>query len=130
MSNGVFHATEANCRHVGNTKMSVVRQGLSVQAQNQSDMPTIAMPKEASSTSDVRGAREESEQGARKRQDSFPVGLCVTRKVNESITIRTTDGEIVVGLCELRGSVARIVVQAPQTVVILRTELLSRGDAS
>ena len=50
--------------------------------------------------------------------------LVVGRREGESIIIETTDGEIVVSLERLQGTQARIGIEAPEQVKVLREELI------
>ena len=50
--------------------------------------------------------------------------LVVGRREGETIIIQTTDGEIVVSLERLQGTQARIGIEAPEQVKVLREELI------
>ena len=54
--------------------------------------------------------------------------LNLTRKENESITLFTDQGEIVIHFGEIRGKQVRIAIEAPREVKVVRTELLSKGN--
>jgi len=55
--------------------------------------------------------------------------LVLSRRVNESIFLETSDGSIEVTLTNINGNQARIGVRAPKSVVILREELVGRDQA-
>ncbi len=50
--------------------------------------------------------------------------LVLSRKRNESLVLYTSDGEVRVTLCDIRGSQVRLGVTAPPTVRVLRQELV------
>ena len=56
--------------------------------------------------------------------------LSLTRRVNESITLFTSDGEITISLTNFRSNTARIGIVAPKDVTILRTEIKDRKPDS
>ncbi|MCB1788877.1 MAG: carbon storage regulator [Gammaproteobacteria bacterium] len=55
--------------------------------------------------------------------------LVVGRREGESIIIETTDGPIVVSLERLQGTQARIGIEAPEQVKVLRHELARTAPA-
>ena len=52
--------------------------------------------------------------------------LVLSRKEGESITLKTTTGEtVIIALTKYRGSQTKVGIKAPESVKILRSELLS-----
>lgn len=51
-------------------------------------------------------------------------GLCVSRKLDESITVITSDGIITITVIQASRSYARLRVSAPEEITILRSELM------
>jgi carbon storage regulator len=52
--------------------------------------------------------------------------LSLTRKPNESIILKTSDGDVKVMIIGQRGQYVRVGIDAPQSVAILREELIDR----
>ena len=55
--------------------------------------------------------------------------LSLTRNVNESIMLYTTDGPIEIVVTKIKGQQARLGFVAPQTVNIVRTEIDAQSEA-
>jgi carbon storage regulator len=49
--------------------------------------------------------------------------LSVTRRPNESITLYTSDGVVEIHLSDIRGNQARIGIEAPKSIKIVRSEI-------
>lgn len=52
------------------------------------------------------------------------MALALTRRENESITISTSEGDIVVEVTGINGGQVRMAVTAPRSINIARSELL------
>lgn len=50
--------------------------------------------------------------------------LTLSRREDESLVLQTSDGPVVVLINQIRGSQVRVSIDAPQTIKILRDELL------
>lgn len=53
--------------------------------------------------------------------------LKLTRNINQSIFLHTSDGIIEVTVCDVSGCQVRLGFDAPQTVNIVRSEILHRS---
>lgn len=51
--------------------------------------------------------------------------LVLTRREGEAIVINTMDGEIVLSLEQIQGAQAKVGIEAPESVLVLREELLT-----
>lgn len=57
------------------------------------------------------------------------MGLCLSRRSQESITLRTpTNGSIVITIIAVDRGKVRLLVDAPQEVEIYRSELLNKAN--
>ena len=56
--------------------------------------------------------------------------LILSRYEGESLILKTSDGEIVVSLQQTKGNSAKIGIEAPESVLVLREELLPDADGS
>jgi carbon storage regulator CsrA len=109
-------------------EMPVLRTGIQTEGPNESDLPQEAMSREAIASRDVHRANRAPKQARSRLRGRLPVGgLGLRRKVNESVVLKTIDGDIVVTLTEISGGKAKLNFVAPTTVRIYREELLPEG---
>lgn len=111
-----------------------LRPAVQAEKQNESDLPTGSMSPEASKAVGVHGSERPPEQTRSKRTNTLPLGgLVLTRLAEESITITTSDGPIVVGVARIYMSGdrrVRLTIRAPKNVNIVRSELLKKEPAA
>jgi len=118
---------EKSQRYVSDQEVPELRAGVRVKAQDESDLRSREVQTAQSASSDVCGGRQPSESTRRKWKNRFPVGLCLGRAEGETIVIHTSDGEIVIGVSQIAGDKTKLVFEAPRSVSIVRSELLTRG---
>lgn len=108
-----------------------VQSGISAQGANKSNLRSKALSTKAIQTGDVYRSGKSPQQARRKRANRFPVkGLALTRSIGDTVTIQTSDGPILVAVSRVGNEKARLVFNAPESVKIVRTELLQRESAA
>ncbi len=55
--------------------------------------------------------------------------LILRRRTGEEIVLQTSDGEVVITVLSGSNGHASLGIEAPESVVVLRRELVGRGDA-
>jgi carbon storage regulator CsrA len=129
---GLVDGKEESKGEAGSTdrhkEMPVLRTGIQTEGPNESDLLQEAVSREAIASGDVHRANRAPKQARSRLRGRLPVGgLGLRRKVNESVVLKTINGDIVVTLTEIAGGKAKLNFVAPPTVRIYREELLSKG---
>lgn len=112
-------------------ELPVVRTAVQAEGPNESNMPSEGVSQEAIPSGHVHRADWTPKQAKPRGRGNLPIGgLCLKRKVGESILIKTSDGDIVVSLIEIANKKAKIAFNAPVSIKVYREELLPKGASA
>lgn len=116
---------------VSGSKVFDVQSGIRAQGANESDLQSPSVQAKTIKTRNVHRSGKPPKQARSKRTNRFPVkGLALTRSIGDTVTIQTLNGPILVAVSWVGNEKARLVFDAPESVTIVRTELLQRESAA
>jgi len=115
----------------GCPQVSDVRPGVRAEGTDESDLRSGSVSSEAVKAGDVHRSGKSSKQARPRGADPLSIGgLAITRRPTEGICLKTSDGEIFVGLAWIKPGKVRFVIDASKSVSIDRVDLRAKESAA